>query len=173
MSIRHSIVAASLAGSVSLSPSHAVFAQEQAIGERIVAIASDEAGATEVPGPSSNVRVVGYIKAGGGAPLEDSVPWCSYFAMWVAKSAGADIRGATGAARSWLKVGEAVETPGKGDIVVLWRGRPDGQSGHVGFYMGEAGGMVFILGGNQGSPGKVGVAKFPKAQVLGYRHLKA
>ena len=36
------------------------------------------------------------------------------------------------------------------DVVVLWRGDPDGSSGHVGLYAGHDGEHVRILGGNQG-----------------------
>lgn len=148
-------------------------AQNIQLGDRLIAFADREIGVAETPGPQSSQRVVDYLRAGGAAETSDSVAWCSYFVIWVAKAANAEVGGATGAARSWLTVGEPVEAPLPGDVVIMWRDRRDGWTGHVGFYVGETPDTVLVLGGNQGRIGEVNISKFPKTQVLGYRRLKS
>lgn len=51
------------------------------------------------------------------------------------------------AARHFLKVGDPVEHgPVFGDIVVFWRGKPDGWKGHVGLYIRETKNYIYVLG---------------------------
>jgi len=71
------------------------------------------------------------------------------------------------AARSWLKWGKPVSKPLPGDVAVFWRESPSSWKGHVGFYLGEVGGYVVVLGGNQGN--KVSVRYYKRSQLLGYR----
>ena len=52
-------------------------------------------------------------------------------------------------ARQWAKFGRKLETPAYGAILVFWRGSKAGWEGHVGFYAGEHGGNLHVLGGNQ------------------------
>ena len=59
--------------------------------------------------------------------------WCSRFVKQAAAQAGVDVSQATDMARSWLKVGQPVDRPAQGDVVVLSRGNPNSQYGHVGF----------------------------------------
>lgn len=96
------------------------------------------------------------------------IPWCAAFVNKIL-----ELTGYTGSdnlmARSFLTVGERVRKPVRGDIVVLTRGN-DPASGHVGFYLGEEGGNVIVLGGNQQRA--VRISQYPKSRVLGYRRLQ-
>ena len=69
-------------------------------------------------------------------------------------------------AKSYLRWGQRLETPVRGCVAVLER-PPDPASGHVGFFHSQAGGRVFLLGGNQGD--KVSIASFPESMVIAYR----
>ncbi len=95
------------------------------------------------------------------------IPWCAAFVNKVL-----ELTGYSGSdnlmARSFLSVGQRVRHPVPGDIVVLTRGS-NPASGHVGFYMGEEGGNVIVLGGNQQRA--VRVSQYPKSRVLGYRRV--
>ncbi|MGU3495944.1 TIGR02594 family protein [Xanthobacteraceae bacterium A53D] len=52
-------------------------------------------------------------------------------------------------ARNWTKFGRRLTTPAYGAVLVFWRGSKSGWQGHVGFYAGEHGGNLLVLGGNQ------------------------
>lgn len=127
-------------------------------------IALAELGVKEVPGPGSNPRILEYQKIYGLSG--DAIPWCSCFMGWCQKEAGIDIKGTTPSARSWMNWGVATE-PEIGCVVVLWRGKPDGRQGHVGFLHEISETHVTLLGGNQSDA--VSIAKFPISRVLGYR----
>jgi uncharacterized protein (TIGR02594 family) len=97
-----------------------------------------------------------------------NVPWCAVFVNWCLAQCG--VSGTRSAmARSFTRSRAFKELPEPriGCIVVFFRGQyDDGETGHVGFYAGDAGRYVNVLGGNQGDTVKV--AKFPKGRVLGY-----
>jgi uncharacterized protein (TIGR02594 family) len=100
--------------------------------------------------------------------------WCSRFVKQAAIKAGVDpktLEGANDMARSWLNVGEKVDTPNEGDLVVLPRGDPKGPYGHVGFYAGQGDepGTIKVFAGNQGDA--VTYANVPANAPLGYRRL--
>ena len=88
----------------------------------IIDIALDEFGTREIVGKEDNPEVLKYFDGTGfdGKALKDETAWCAAFANWVLLKAGFQGSGKLNA-RSFLKVGEATETPEKGDIVVLWR----------------------------------------------------
>jgi len=130
-----------------------------------IEIAKRELGTTEIPGAEDNPRIVKY---GKGTTKDDETPWCSYFVSWVCEQAGLPFTN-KGTARSWLEIGNPVEKPKVGDVVVYWRGKKDGWQGHVGFYMGENNGKIKTLGGNQRN--KVSISEYGKDRVLGYRRL--
>lgn len=92
--------------------------------------------------------------------------WCAGFVNGTLRKAGLTGTGMDNA-RSFLSWGRATTSPMKGDIVVLWRGSPSGWKGHVGYYYGESGSNVLVLGGNQDN--QVSIARYPKSRVLGYR----
>lgn len=110
-------------------------------------------------------------KIGGKSVDPSTTAWCAAFVNGVLHQSG--IQGSNSlAARSFLNVGEKVEgKPQEGDVVVLWRGDPNGQQGHVGFYVGEGStpGSVKILAGNEGD--RVAYAEYPASRVLGIRRV--
>lgn len=101
-----------------------------------------------------------------GARDASSTPWCAAAACAVLERAGF-VSPRSLAARSFMKWGQALDTPRVGCVVVLFRGSRAGGLGHVGFYVGETATHVLLAGGNQGDA--FCVAKFPKNRVLGYR----
>ncbi len=112
-----------------------------------------------------------FIRKMTGDDIDPSkTAWC---AAWVNAVLGASGIEGTGslAARSFLKFGTKAEKPGRGDLVVLSRGDPNGWQGHVGFYAGKVtrGGKEYIkvLGGNQDDG--VNEKEYLASRVLGYR----
>ncbi len=131
-----------------------------------LAIALAERGTREVRGGRDNPRIVEYLRSTNlRAPLaaDDETPWCSAFVNWCVERSG--FEGTDSAwARSWLSWGRTLEQPSRGCITVLDRGPG---SGHVGFFVGEKGRDVELLGGNQRDA--VTIATFPRDRVLGHR----
>ena len=154
-------------------------------------------GMKEIAGERDNPQIVAMIQlvrmemAGEGMevlgtiPADDETPWCSAFIGYVAfllnlprpaKSSGAAVRRMALRARSWLTIGDPIDLsearPGY-DCVVLNRdnGPVDptiiNAPGHVGLYVGRAGDMVALRGGNQGN--MVSDRTYPTASILGVR----
>jgi uncharacterized protein (TIGR02594 family) len=136
-------------------------------------------GLAEVPGVASDPQILAMLRRDASWPAGDDVPWCSAFAghvCWLLDLPRPRSRSL--AARSWLTVGRPVPLdearPGF-DVVVLRRGHnsPGPEvleaPGHVGFFAGDLGDDVLVLGGNQSDA--VSVARFPSAHVLGVRRL--
>ncbi|MGL4395566.1 MAG: TIGR02594 family protein [Hyphomicrobium sp.] len=131
-----------------------------------LAAAWAEFGVREGRSAANTARVVGYYKdAGHGRVANDDVPWCAAFVgAMLARCAIAP----TGSlmARSYAGWGRALAAPQLGAICVLSRGA-DPALGHVGFYVGEDGRRVFLLGGNQDDA--VSVAAYDRSRVLALR----
>ena len=128
-------------------------------------IAERELAVSEIPGEDHNPRILEYHATTTLAAAQDEVPWCSSFVNWVLQKAG--IPGTrSAAARSWLAWGRTIDEARSGCVTVLSRG-DNPKAGHVGFYVGDQGPHVLILGGNQQNA--VSVASFPEKRVLGYR----
>lgn len=136
-------------------------------------------GVKEVAGPRSHPMVAAFHYAVDDSDTPDEVPWCSSFANFVAWSLGLP-RSRSRRARSWLKMGRAVELGAavEGDVVVFSRGegpQPGPEvleaPGHVAFLgqVSKDGRRVWVCGGNQGD--SVSHAWFPASQVLGVRRL--
>ena len=125
-------------------------------------IARGEVGVTETPGPGNNPRILEYHKRTKLRAKDDITPWCAAFVCWCLEEAGL-ISPESAAAQDFLTWGRAIEKPVEGCIVVLKR--PGGR--HVGFYVGESGRFVNIIGGNQRD--RVMELMFSKNLVLGYR----
>jgi len=126
-------------------------------------------GIKEIVGSEHNQRIVEYAKACGWTWIkDDETPWCSIFMNWAALTSGYERSGKPDA-RSWLKIGTEITIPETGDIVVFKRGNSDWQ-GHVGLFISEEGEYINVLGGNQSD--SVRIAKYAKADLLGYRKLK-
>jgi uncharacterized protein (TIGR02594 family) len=125
-----------------------------------------EFGVREKPGPANEPRVVRFFaEAGHGHVKSDATAWCAAFVAAILARSGIQGSGSL-LARSYLNWGTPLAQPRPGAIAVLSRG-PARWTGHVAFYLGEAGERVFLLGGNQSNA--VTVAAFDRKRVLGYR----
>lgn len=130
-------------------------------------IALAELGEAEISGAARNNKRIQEYHSTVGLPHDpDETPWCSSFANWVMKKAGIKGSGKPNA-RSWLTWGRPVTKPQAFDVVVFWRGEPNGWQGHVAFYISSTPTTIKVLGGNQGN--KVSIAEYPKSRLLGYR----
>jgi uncharacterized protein (TIGR02594 family) len=131
-------------------------------------------GVHELPGGQHHPLVqLAHMECGLGPDQPDETAWCSSFANLIARICGVQ-RSKSAMARSWLKVGEAIDIadarPGH-DVAVFWRGRPDAPTGHIGFYLSHDDTHVLVRGGNQGDA--VSDVRYPRARLLGTRRLSA
>lgn len=131
-------------------------------------------GLREISGSEHEPGVVEFFADSGNAWVkDDETAWCGAFVGAVfARIGRPDIRppgekANALRARAWLNVGTPVGTPRLGDLVIFWRGSKGGASGHVGFYMGEEGNNILVLGGNQSN--RVQISKYSNSRLLGYR----
>lgn len=131
--------------------------------------ALDDVGTWEWKGKDHNPKVVQYFAdVGHDWVKDDETAWCAAFVGAMLKKAGVEHTGKLNA-RSYLDWGEpvALDEARLGDIVVFSRGNPSGWQGHVGFYAGESGNSIHVLGGNQSN--QVNVSKYSKSRLLGIR----
>lgn len=129
-------------------------------------IAKGEAGVASFEGKASNPRIEAYHQVVSTRQWDDKVPWCSSFLNWCMGRAGIPGTGSA-LARSWLKWGVPLESPRVGCVVVIWHEKPDSWKGHVGLFLKEEEGQVYLWGGNQ--QGEVCEKNYPVDRVLGYR----
>lgn len=132
-------------------------------------LASRFIGVEEADGLVDNPMILGWLRLDQEWPEHDEVPWCSAFVNFVAFCLGLP-RSRSLQARSWLKVGTAVDLAHAemgNDVVVLSRG--PAPQGHVGLFSGRDAGLVHVLGGNQGD--SVSIQSFPEERVIGVRRL--
>ena len=132
-------------------------------------VALTQYGIKEIVGEENNPEVVKYFESVGFGSLGDETAWCSAFMNWIALEAGLEISGKL-TARSWLAMGDTIEDPQPGDVVILWRESPSSWKGHVGLYINEDDNFIYILGGNQSN--QVRISPYKKSRLLGYRRLK-
>jgi len=130
------------------------------------AIARGQQGIKEFTGPRDNPEVVKYLEScstlSRSLQRDDETAWCSAFVNWCVEQAG--FEGTESAsARSWMHWGHSIAAPTLGCIVVLNRGS-NPAFGHVGFFVKAAGGLVYLLGGNQSDT--VNVTAFSQSRVL-------
>ena len=137
---------------------------------KLVTAALQEYGVTEKPGSKHEERILEYFDATDHDWVRtDETAWCSAFMNHCAQEAGLEKTGALNA-RSWLEIGEEVEEPQLGDVVIFWREKRDSWKGHVGIYIGEDEKYIHCLGGNQRN--EVNIKDYSKALLLGFRRLK-
>jgi len=126
-------------------------------------IAKGELGVTEISGSRHNSRVVEYHKSTLLKATDDETPWCSSFVCWCIEMAGGEST-KNAWARSYLSWGRKLDSPITGCIAVFSRGD---KSGHVAFFVEDAGDYIKVLGGNQNNT--VSISSYPKSRLLGYR----
>lgn len=128
-------------------------------------------GIREYPAPSQSPTILSWKRHFWPDIKSDSeFAWCAVFMWNICEEFGYE-RTKSALARDWLKVGEPVETPEYGDVVVFSRGS-EPWMGHVGFVIrvSEAHGVVYTFGGNQAN--SVNIRAYEIDRVLGYRRLK-
>ena len=98
-------------------------------------------------------------------------PWCAIFANAALEANG--IKGTRSASSQSFRSSDdfvKLSGPSLGAISVFWRGSESSGLGHVGFYRGEAGDRLWILGGNEGD--MVQIEAFPRSSssfgLIGY-----
>ena len=125
-------------------------------------------GEKEVKGQKDNPAILDLFNHLGypGNKLKDETAWCAAFVNYCLSKTGHN-HSAKLNARSLLDVGEDVIDPMFGDIVVLWRESPQSWKGHVGFFIRERRGWIYVLGGNQNN--EVNITAYSKNRLLGYR----
>jgi len=128
-------------------------------------IAFSDLGLKEIKGRKSNPRVVEMFKHSGFPGVKsDETAWCAAAVGSWLKEAGLS-NSKSLAARSYMEWGSPTSKPKRGDVVVFKRGT--GWQGHVGLYLGEQGGRIYHIGGNQSN--SVSIASTPKSKLVGYR----
>ena len=132
-------------------------------------------GLTEIPGEVDNATIVDWFAQMGHPEVkDDETPWCSLTINIMAKKLGLQYSGKLDA-RSWLGVGNVVNEPKIGHVVIFWRESVSGWKGHVGLFAGwsEDRKVIYTLGGNQGN--SIGIRAYPFKSasfgVLGFREL--
>ncbi|PQJ69115.1 MULTISPECIES: C40 family peptidase [Polaribacter] len=139
--------------------------------KNLLSVAINEIGVKEIAGSRHSKRILEYAKESGFPWVnDDETPWCSIFMNWVTKKAGLK-NSNSAAARSWLNVGESVNNPEPGDVVVYYRGDFNSWQGHVGIFMGFSadGSRIYTLGGNQLDA--VSISAYAADKLLGFRRL--
>ena len=136
----------------------------------LISMALSQYGVKETRGLRDNPQILSYFDETGfnGSKLHDETAWCSAFTNWVAMKCGYSFSGQLNA-RSWLNIGESTSNPQPGDIVILWREKPDSWKGHVGFFIKQNKNFVYVLGGNQRN--SVCIQAYPKHRVLDFKKL--
>lgn len=113
-------------------------------------------------------EVSAWLKSDGPTLGDPSkLPWCGDAVDTALRLAGVktDLENPY-LARNWLKFGERTE-PRFGAVMVFWRGRRAGHSGHVAFYVSEDATHYHVIGGNQGN--RISVVRISKDRFLGAR----
>lgn len=130
-------------------------------------VARREIGVREAFGEADNARIIEYLKTTHIVPAQyhDETAWCAAFVGWCLEKSGIE-PSRKAKARSYVTWGAELEQPELGCVVVLTRGTNPNQ-GHVGFYVGEDGSDILLLGGNQNNA--VSIAPYAKLRVLSYR----
>jgi len=131
-----------------------------------IAQKDEAAGVAEIPGAAHHPRIVEYNRYVKYGTATDEEAWCAKCLNAWFEEAG--IKGTNSpAARSFLTWGVPLHSPIPGCVVVYWRDKPEGWTGHVHLYVREDETHIWGLGGNQGN--KVSTATYAKNRVLGFR----
>lgn len=130
-----------------------------------MAVAMAEYGTKEVGGLGHNERILEYLRSCDPMADADEIAWCSAFVNWCFKQVG--IQGTQRLlAKSYLHWGLKLERPHLGCLVISERGN-EAWMGHINFFVSQANGFVYGLGGNQSN--EVNIMKIPEHKVLCYR----
>ena len=140
--------------------------------KKFLAIAMSQYGVTEIVGKRHNPIILDYFKQIGHSWVQtDETAWCSAQINGVALLAGMERTGKLNA-RSWLTVGQKIDNPKQGDVVIFWREKKSSWKGHVGLFIGYTHDKkgIYVLGGNQNN--MVNIKRYPTSRLLGFRRLQ-
>ncbi len=120
-----------------------------------------------------NARIIEYHSTTTLKATNDETPWCSSFVNWVVIQSGKKGTNSAAAA-SWKTWGTEVKKPKKGCIILIKKKVANatgttGTGNHVGFYISESPGFVYIIGGNQNDRVGHWNVDTSKWEVLSYR----
>jgi uncharacterized protein (TIGR02594 family) len=123
-------------------------------------------GLKELPGKKHAARILKMFRAVGHPEVkDDETAWCAAaVGTWLSESGQPHTSALN--ARSYLQWGKPTDNPTRGDVVIFKRGNSTWQ-GHVALFLGQEGGRVWVIGGNQSNA--VTVDSYPASSVLGYR----
>jgi len=134
-------------------------------------LAMEYYGLKEVPGIHSNPTIMRWFRDIGYTWVQgEETAWCSCFINWLAWKLELERSGKL-TARSWLDVGEEVNSPELGHVAIFWRESKTSWKGHVGLYAGDDDDFIYCLGGNQGN--QVNIKAMPIDRLLEFRSLKS
>lgn len=132
-------------------------------------MALSQYGVSELAGSRHNETIVNYFQEiGFNWVKDDETAWCSAFINWCCLKCDLPKSGKLDA-RSWLKVGEKVENPNVGDLVVFWRESKTSWKGHIALFVRETDSFIYVLGGNQSN--QVCIKPYYKKRLLEYRRV--
>ncbi len=137
----------------------------------VAAIAEMQAGAREGGANNAGPWVEKYLNGIVAAPAN----WCAAFVSWCYSQApgGIPFNYSLGARdireqfrqRGWTYDARDV-APEPGDIIVWWRGQPEGWQGHIGLVHHVADGILFTIEGNKGGfPAPVAVFDYVLGRI--------
>ena len=151
----------------------AVIDEEVKAGKELpwMATAKRLMGTKEISGKRSNSVIMNWAKQLGGfvknVYTNDDTPWCGLFIAHIFDNNGIKVKFKNPlSARNWRNFGFET-TPRYGAVMIFWRGKKSGWSGHVGMYISEDAKYYHILGGNQSN--MVNVTKVAKNRLLAVR----
>ncbi len=132
-------------------------------------MALSQYGISELAGNRHNKAIVNYFQEIGFEWItNDETAWCSAFINWCCLKCDLP-RSKKLDARSWLNVGEQIDTPKVGDLVIFWRESKASWKGHVALFVRETDNFIYVLGGNQSN--QVCIKPYYKKRLLGYRRV--
>lgn len=128
----------------------------------VVSVARAEIGKGELGWDNFGPDVLKYTK---GKP----VSWCAGFVSYVLTESGADFDYTLSAREIFNRAnnsGDVVKDPRPGDIIVFWRGKPNGWQGHAGIVEKVDGEKIVTIEGNVGDyPAKVRRFEYQKNNI--------
>lgn len=132
-------------------------------------LAQSEIGTKEIRGSKHNRNIIQYFADIGHSWVQDDeTAWCAAaVGSWLERSGIKSTKALN--ARSYMGWGIHcdLEVAEPGDIVVFWRGTPNGWQGHVALYISHSATHIKVLGGNQKD--QVCIAEYSREQFLGVR----
>lgn len=130
-----------------------------------LAEAKKHLGTKEVPGPSHNSKILGWLRSLKAWWAEDETPWCGTFVAHCLQEAKLPVAKNWFRAKDWATYGSNLRDTHVAPGAILVFARQGG--GHVGFYVGEDNVYFHVLGGNQSN--SVNVMKLAKARCIAIR----